>query len=128
MLTQDQLLVKTLGECRVPSPLQGSKRVVFANPNNRVRYHDKIGIDIPADEADLSFEEAGPQEMIFFQPADTTAAVVTCGGLSPGLNNVIRAIYSELKHNYGVPRILGIRDGYRGLNPAYRPAADRIDR
>jgi 6-phosphofructokinase 1 len=119
MLTQDQLLVKTLGTCRIPSPLQGSKRVVFANPNNRVRYHDKIGIDIPADEADLSFEEAGPQEMIFFQPADTTAAVVTCGGLSPGLNNVIRAIYSELRHNYGVPRILGIRDGYRGLNPAF---------
>jgi 6-phosphofructokinase 1 len=118
MLTQDQLLVKTLGTCRVPSPLQGSKRVVFVNQNNRVRYHDKIGSDIPADEADLSFEEAGPQKMIFFQPAETTAAVVTCGGLSPGLNNVIRAIYSELKHNYGVPRILGIRDGYQGLNPA----------
>jgi 6-phosphofructokinase 1 len=55
--------------------------------------------------------------MIFFEPARTTAAVVTCGGLSPGLNNVIRAIYSELKHNYGVPRILGIRNGYQGLNP-----------
>jgi 6-phosphofructokinase 1 len=118
MLTQDQLLVKTLGQCRVPSPLQGAKRVVFADQSNRVRYHDKIGRDIPADEADLSFEEAGPQEMIFFQPANTVAAVVTCGGLSPGLNNVIRAIYSELNHNYGVPRILGIRDGYQGLNPS----------
>jgi 6-phosphofructokinase 1 len=118
MLTQDQLLVKNLGTCRVPSPLQGSKRVVFVNHNNRVRYHDKIGSDIPADEADLSFEEAGPQKMVFFPPAETTAAIVTCGGLSPGLNNVIRAIHSELKHNYGVPRILGIRDGYQGLNPA----------
>jgi 6-phosphofructokinase 1 len=118
MLTQEQLLVTTLGECRIPSPLQGSKRVVFVNNNNRVRYHDKIGRDVPVDEADLSFEEAGPQQMIFFPPAQTTAAVVTCGGLSPGLNNVIRAIYAELMHNYGVLRILGIRNGYEGLNPA----------
>ncbi|TVS17568.1 MAG: ATP-dependent 6-phosphofructokinase [Planctomycetaceae bacterium] len=128
MLTQDQLLVKTLGPCRIPSPLQGSKRVVFVNQNNRVRYHDKIGSDVPVDEADLSFEEAGPQPMIFFEPARTTAAIVTCGGLSPGLNNVIRAVYSELKHNYGVSRILGIRDGYQGLNPAVGQAPIELTR
>jgi len=118
VLTQNQLQVTTLGECRIPSPLQGSKRVVFVSENKRVRYHDKIGIDVPSEEADLSFEEAGPQRMIYFDPAKTTAAVVTCGGLSPGLNNVIRAIYSELRHNYGVPKVLGIRNGYQGLNPA----------
>ena len=47
----------------------------------------------------------------------TTAAVVTCGGLSPGLNNVIRSVFLELTHNYGVTRVLGIRNGYQGLNP-----------
>lgn len=118
MLTQDQLQVKTLGECRLQSPLQGVKRVVFVSEDTRVRYHDKIGSNVPSEEADLSFEEAGPQRMIYFDPAKTTAAVVTCGGLSPGLNNVIRAIYSELNHNYGVPRVLGIRNGYQGLNAA----------
>lgn len=118
MLAQRDLEIAILGECRIASPLQGSKRVAFVNNRNRVRYHHKLGADIPAEEMELSFEEAGPQEMIFFEPAKTTAAVVTCGGLSPGLNNVIRAIYSELKHNYGVARVLGIRHGYQGLNPA----------
>ena len=66
---------------------------------------------------DLSFEEAGPREAIFFDPERTTAAVVTCGGLSPGLNNVVRSVYSELAYNYLVPRVLGVRNGYMGLNP-----------
>jgi 6-phosphofructokinase 1 len=118
VLTQQELEVTMLGECRIASPLRGSKRVAFVNNKTRIRYHHKLGADIPAEELELSFEEAGPQEWIYFEPATTTAAVVTCGGLSPGLNNVIRAIYSELKHNYGVRRVLGIRHGYQGLNPA----------
>jgi 6-phosphofructokinase 1 len=66
---------------------------------------------------DLTLEEAGPRHKIFFDPATTTAAVVTCGGLSPGLNNVIRALFDELATNYGVTGVLGIRNGYFGLNP-----------
>ena len=64
---------------------------------------------------ELRFEKAGPRESIFFEPARVKAAIVTCGGLCPGLNNVIRSAYRELC-NYGVPEILGIRYGYRGLN------------
>ena len=67
---------------------------------------------------DLSFEKAGPREHLFFDPAETAAAIVTCGGLCPGLNNVIRSVFLQLHHNYGVRRVLGIRYGYRGLNPA----------
>lgn len=67
---------------------------------------------------ELAFEKAGPREHIFFEPERTTAAIVTCGGLCPGLNNVIRSVYLQLHHNYGVRRVLGIRYGYRGLNPA----------
>jgi 6-phosphofructokinase 1 len=66
----------------------------------------------------LSFEEAGPRKKIFFDPAATTAAIVTCGGLSPGLNNVIRSVFLELTYRYGVRRVLGLRNGYAGLNPA----------
>lgn len=62
-------------------------------------------------------EEAGPRERLFFNPSETTAAVVTCGGLSPGLNNVIRSLFYELSENYGVPKVMGIRNGFRGLNP-----------
>ena len=68
----------------------------------------------------LSVEEAGPREKIYFDPSQTTAAIVTCGGLSPGLNNVIRGVFYELFENYGVSRVLGIRNGYLGLNPDSR--------
>jgi 6-phosphofructokinase 1 len=34
------------------------------------------------------------------------------------LNNVIRGVYLELAKNYGARRVLGIREGYQGLNPA----------
>jgi 6-phosphofructokinase 1 len=64
------------------------------------------------------FEKAGPRGKLFFDPADTRAAIVTCGGLCPGLNNVIRSVTRELRRSYGVPSVLGIRGGYRGLDPA----------
>jgi 6-phosphofructokinase 1 len=55
---------------------------------------------------------------LFFDPKESKAAIVTCGGLCPGINNVIRTSVFELMHNYGVPETLGIRYGYQGLNPA----------
>lgn len=121
MLHQQDLQVASLGECTRTSPLKGPKDVVFVDDLRRVRYQHKTGSGVPAEEAELSFEEAGPRERIFFDPAETTAAVVTCGGLCPGLNNVTRSIFSELTYNYGVQRVLGIRSGYRGLNPAVGP-------
>jgi 6-phosphofructokinase 1 len=117
MLRQDDLTIASLGESRHASPLQGEKRVLFIDDTSQIRYQHKTGPDIPPQELDLTFEEAGPRERIYFDPASTTAAVVTCGGLSPGLNNVIRAIFLELTHNYGVRRVLGIRNGYQGFNP-----------
>lgn len=63
------------------------------------------------------FEKAGPRQKLFFDPAKTRAAIVTCGGLCPGLNNVIRSVTRELRFSYGVPAVLGIRGGYRGLDP-----------
>jgi 6-phosphofructokinase 1 len=64
------------------------------------------------------FEQAGPRKRVFFPLPKTRAAIVTCGGLCPGLNNVIRSAFLELHHHYGVPTVLGIRYGYQGLNPA----------
>jgi 6-phosphofructokinase 1 len=82
---------------------------------------------VDASQSELSFEEAGPRETIWFDPAQSTAAIVTCGGLSPGLNNVIRGIFSEITHNYGVRRVLGIRNGYLGLNPELGPEPIELD-
>lgn len=62
-------------------------------------------------------EAAGPREMIYFDPSKVHAGVVTCGGLCPGLNDVIRAIVMTLWYRYGVRKISGIRYGYHGLLP-----------
>src|SRR5262245_42161018 len=65
----------------------------------------------------MLFEKAGPRRRLFFEPDRTRAAIVTCGGLCPGLNNVIRAVARELFRGYGASSLLGIRGGYRGLDP-----------
>ena len=64
------------------------------------------------------FEKAGPRSRIFFDPKTVRAGIVTCGGLSPGLNNIIRSVVLELNNAHGVPSVLGFREGFRGLNPA----------
>jgi len=68
-------------------------------------------------EPGLTFEQAGPREKIFFDPKRTRAGIVTCGGLCPGLNNVIRSIFLEMHYGYGIREILGFRGGYAGLDP-----------
>jgi 6-phosphofructokinase 1 len=67
----------------------------------------------------ICFEVAGPRENIYFDPARTTAGIVTCGGLCPGLNDVIRSLVMELSYRYGVSNIFGFRFGYEGLVPRY---------
>ncbi len=69
-------------------------------------------------EPGLQFELAGPREKLFFQAQKTHAGIVTCGGLCPGLNNVIRSLFLELRYGYGVDDVLGFRGGYSGLDPA----------
>jgi 6-phosphofructokinase 1 len=121
MVQQQDLMVTTLGECRHASPIAlgvppEDAACYFVSDAVRIRFTIEVGRERTATE-DLSFEEAGPRKEIFFEPANTTAAIVTCGGLSPGLNNVIRSVFYELRENYGTRRVLGIRYGYRGLDP-----------
>ena len=60
-------------------------------------------------------EAAGPREKIFFDPSQLACGIVTCGGLCPGLNDVIRSIVLSLHHHYGVKKVYGFRYGYEGL-------------
>ncbi len=120
MLSQDDLHIATLGLNEKPSPLRlsshhGDGLGDFVPGTPRVRY--QLDVSPVAPHQDLLFEQAGPRESIYFDPFYTTAAIVTCGGLCPGLNNVIRSIYLELSKNYGVRNVLGIRNGFLGLNP-----------
>jgi 6-phosphofructokinase 1 len=70
-------------------------------------------------EQPVSFELAGPRQLIYFDPSKVKAAIVTCGGLCPGINDVIRAIVLELNFIYGVHNILGIKYGLQGFIPEY---------
>lgn len=103
--------ITTLGEPQFQSPLD---RLV----DDRIRIPEHIAKDpsAPGDDG-LTFELAGPRSRLFFDPKKVRAGIVTCGGLCPGLNNVIRSIFLELYHCYGVQEVLGFRDGYRGLDP-----------
>ena len=74
----------------------------------------------------FQFEQAGPRARLFFDAKQTRAAIVTCGGLCPGLNNVIRSLFLELHYGYGVSEVLGFRGGYGGLDPAANPGPVKI--
>lgn len=107
--------VEQLGECLVQSPMAGAR---FIDAQARVLYHSNYEEirSITANGAEPpSLELAGPRDRIFFDPASTSCGIVTCGGLCPGINNVIRAVVMSLYHHYGVRRIYGFRYGYEGL-------------
>jgi len=89
--------------------VEDSERILYHNSLTQLQEVLKSGIEPP------SFEAAGPRERIFFNPEEVTAAVVTCGGLCPGLNDVIQGVVHSLTFHYGVKNILGIRYGYRGM-------------
>ena len=103
--------ITVLGEARYPSPLD-----YHVSDKARVPFNVIIDPDAPPAE-ELLFEVAGPREKLYFDPKKTRAGVVTCGGLCPGLNNVIRSLVLQLHHGYGVREILGFTNGYLGLDP-----------
>jgi len=117
--TQEQFAVPTLGECRYDSPLSlsttpGDNLCDYTPDDARILYEPCFRAGEPI--CPLSLEHAGARQHLYFDPAEVKAAIVTCGGLSPGINNVVRTVVLELMHNYGVPEVLGIRYGYEGLN------------
>lgn len=125
-LTAADFVVEQLGEARLENPIRAFYRrhggeCRFVGEHSRLRYEVETDALHPsADVEPLLFEKAGPRAHLYFKPEKVHAAIVTCGGLCPGLNDVIRAIVNPLYYHYGVRRISGIPYGYRGLNPAAR--------
>ena len=103
------------GVPRVVSPMSGvpfvpeTARVLYPATLDEYRQHHLQNGE------PLSMECAGPRERLFFDPASLVCGIVTCGGLCPGLNDVVRAIVLSLSHHYGVRRIYGFRFGFEGL-------------
>lgn len=111
--------VQALGPRRVASPYTASR---YVSDEERTLYDTTVQSSCASPQgsgtgASLGFELAGPREKIYFDPTKTRCGIVTCGGLCPGLNDVIRAIVLQLYHHYGVRTIYGFRYGFEGLVP-----------
>lgn len=128
MYKPEDFEVKRLGNCSIPSPLNLSKEKgdgIF----NYIKDGDRVLLSSDLDYFNkcieeqivpISFEKAGPKANIYFDPTKIRAAIVTCGGLCPGLNNVIRGLVMQLHRRYGVQRIVGIKYGYQGFIADYK--------
>ena len=125
-ITRHDFEIPTLGPAEIPSPLQrlrydmdaefmtdDNHRVLFDHSVEKVRDAMETGID------PVTIEHAGAREKIYFNPKSTICAVVTCGGLCPGLNDVIRGLVMTLNYSYGVRTIYGIPYGYEGFVAKY---------
>lgn len=115
--------IETLGVCTIASPVREHE---FVRAGERIYLSENTSYCRQAAERigrEPTFERAGPVETIFHDPSWTRVAIVTAGGLCPGLNNVIKGLVEILTYDYGVKTIFGIRYGYAGLNPAlgYQP-------
>jgi 6-phosphofructokinase 1 len=115
------LEIRILGPCRYPSPLADrlpQSSIHYVGRADRVLLDDRLSaLKKPAEDLanTPTFELAGPRDNIFFDAMKLRCGIVTCGGLCPGLNNVIRGLVLELYKSYGVEDILGFRYGYEGL-------------
>ncbi|OPY07797.1 MAG: Pyrophosphate--fructose 6-phosphate 1-phosphotransferase [Syntrophus sp. PtaB.Bin001] len=111
--------IERLGECRIPSPVRGIR---FMGDDGHVLYHSHLEAMKPWLERGTqppAMEAAGPREKIFFDPSKIACGIVTCGGICPGLNDVIRSIVFSLHYHYGVRKVYGFRFGYEGLVQRY---------
>ena len=108
--------IETVGK---PSHINPIIRNRYVSDNERIAFSSQavnIFNQIKSCEKFPSFEKAGMREKLFHNPKNTKAAIITCGGLCPGLNNVIKGLVSELEIEYGIKDIVGIRYGYLGLS------------
>jgi 6-phosphofructokinase 1 len=107
--------IERLGPCKIPSPIRNP---MFVDEDARMLLTNDIGVLKRCADGNTpppSFESSGPHQHIFHDPAWSRAAILTAGGLCPGLNHVIKGLVEILSFDYGIKTIYGIRYGYRGL-------------
>jgi len=133
MVENMDFTIEELGKASVQSPIKMSKTAgdKIANYVTNDRFVRLSSFIIPGDQPSVKpsqvLERAGPRELIYFTPKHVHAGIVTCGGLCPGINDVIRAIVRCLWTRYGVTRITGIRYGYRGFLPESQFGVKQLD-
>ena len=108
--------IASLGPARIATPLRHPRYVDETSPLKLILTSEELS-ELGNETMMLSFEKAGPRQRLYFDPPKTKCAIVTCGGLCPGINDVIRAIVMESHYHYGIRTVLGIRNGLRGFIP-----------
>ncbi len=118
--------IQTLGPAKIDSPIRhieiGEEYTNFTSDVDRIVYDHRekyFHYCVEKKKEPLTLELAGPRKRIYFDPQKLRCALVTCGGLCPGINDVIRSIVLALYHTYGVRHIYGIRYGLQGFIPRY---------
>lgn len=115
--------IERLGPSGIASPITGiqfvdeGESVLYPSTSGQLQGYRDVGEEPPC------FEAAGPRQTVYFDPRRLKCGIVTCGGLCPGLNDVIRAIVLSLHFHYGVQTVYGFRYGYQGLSSPYRETA-----
>lgn len=112
------LSIDSVGEAKIDSPLGLNDNAYVEDDNKILAYSQTSRIDeiLKNSQSIPAFEKCGPRKKIFFNPAKTTCGIVTCGGLCPGLNDVIRSLTLALSWQYNVKKILGFQYGYEGMS------------
>ena len=111
-----QTEIRTLGPCKLDSVLP--YRTLADNKTVQIFVDEELSDEVGAP-VSVCLEAAGPRKKLYFDTTRAKCAIVTCGGLCPGINDVIRAIVMEAFHAYNVPSILGIPYGLEGFIPKY---------
>jgi 6-phosphofructokinase 1 len=111
------LEVRRLGPCTYPASQFGEVQRFVDDTDAVMATASRAAVaELVASGRELpAFELAGPRALLHFSPGEIAAGVVTCGGICPGLNNVLRAVVLTLHHLYGTPTIYGFRYGFAGL-------------
>lgn len=125
-LAPESTRIASLGPCRIPSSVarraRGGNDISYVSDEDRILIDvnlARIGRQLERGEPPAAYELAGPRRLLFFDPSKLKCALVTCGGLCPGLNDIIRSIVFELHYGYGVRTIFGVRYGLKGFIARY---------
>jgi len=112
--------IDTLGPARFLSDICNTSTTLdtyFVSEDQKVYLNVRTDADSAIKK--IAFEEAGPRKNLFFEPGNIKCGIVTCGGLCPGINSIIRAITLELIFRYRTPEIYGFRFGLQGFIDSY---------
>ena len=110
--------IADLGDAKIETPLKYARYVGESQSVTLMLTSDEL-TELDTGILQKDFEKAGPRKKLYFDPSKAKCAIVTCGGLCPGINDVIRAIVMEAHYHYGVRHVMGITNGLRGFIPKY---------